>query len=63
MDERYNISHNQLGTVPNVQLASDMGKELQPLILSMIVMHGGQVKREREMYKPKYMMMSMYKFL
>ena len=47
MDEIYNISHNQLGTVPNVQLASDMGKELQPLILSMIVMHGGQVKRER----------------
>ena len=44
----YNISHNPIGTVPNAPLASAPGKELHPPILSMLAIHGGQVKRERE---------------
>ena len=48
MDERYNVAHNPLGTVPNAPLASAPGKELHPPILSMLAIHGGQVKRERE---------------
>ena len=32
-----------------------MGKELQPLILSTVIIHGGQVKRERrERFIGKY---------
>ena len=48
MDERYNVARNPLGTVPNAPLASAPGKELHPPILSMLAIHGGQVKRERE---------------
>ena len=34
--------------VPNAPLASDMGKEVHPLTLSMLEMHVGQVKIYRE---------------
>ena len=44
----YNVSRNPIGTVPNALLASATGKELHPLILIMLAIHGGQVKRERE---------------
>ena len=44
----YNVSRNPIGTVPNALLASATGKELHPLILIMLEIHGGQVKRERE---------------
>ena len=47
MDERYNVARNPLGTVPNAPLASAPSKELHPPILRMLVMHGGQVNRER----------------
>ena len=39
----YNVAHKPIVTVPNVLLASTPGKEIQPLILSMIVINGGQV--------------------
>ena len=42
----YNVARNLLGTVPNAPLASPLGKELYPPILSMLAMHGDQVKRE-----------------
>ena len=45
MGERYNVAHNPLGTVPNVPLASAPGKELYPLILIILAIHGVQVKR------------------
>ena len=48
MDERYNVAHNPLGTVPNAPLASAPGKELHPPILSMLAMHGCQVKKDRD---------------
>ena len=43
----YKVTRNPLGTVPNKPLASAPGKELHPQILSMLAMHGGQVKREK----------------
>ena len=46
MGGRYKLARNPLGTVPNAPLASDQGKELHPPILSMMEMHGGQVKKE-----------------
>ena len=45
---RYKVARNPLGTVPNAPLASGTGKELYPPTLSMIWIHGGQVKRDRE---------------
>ena len=42
-----NVARNPIGMVHNAPLASAPGKELQPLILSTLVIHGGQVKRER----------------
>ena len=42
-----NVARKPIGMVHNAPLASAMGKELQPLILSTLVIHGGQVKRER----------------
>ena len=44
----YNVSHNLTGMVHNAPLASAPGKELHPAILSILEIHGGQVKRERE---------------
>ena len=44
----YNVSRNQIGTGPNTTLASDMGKELHPIILIMLAIHGGKVIREIE---------------
>ena len=41
----YNVARNPLWTVHNVPLASDPGKELYPLILSMLEIHGVQFKR------------------
>ena len=46
-DERYNVAHNPLGTVPNSPLASAPGRELHPPILSILSMNGGQVNIER----------------
>ena len=43
----YNLACNPIGMVHNMPLDSDLGKELQPLILSTVIIHGGQVKRER----------------
>ena len=43
----YNVAHNPIGTVTNAPLVSAPGKELRPPILSMLVISGGQVKRER----------------
>ena len=48
MGWRYKVARNPLGTVPNAPLASAPGKEFHPPTLSMLEMHGGQVKRERE---------------
>ena len=50
---RQNVACNTIGKVPNAPLASTPGKEFHPPILSTLVMHGGQVKRERftKMYK------------
>ena len=42
----YNLSRNPIGVVANAPLASAPGKELHPQILSMLAIHGGQVKRE-----------------
>ena len=39
----YNVVRNPIGTVPNVPLDSTLGKELHPLILIMLAIHGGQV--------------------
>ena len=44
---RYKVSRNPLGTVYNVPLASAPGKKIHPPILSMLLMHVVQVKRER----------------
>ena len=41
-----NAARNPIGMVHNAPLASALGKELQPLILSTLVIQGGQVKRE-----------------
>ena len=43
-----NVVLNPLGTVPNAPLASDPVKEFHPPILRILVMHGVQVKRDRE---------------
>ena len=48
MDERYNVARKPLGTVPTAPIDSKTGKERQPPTLSIIAIHGGQVKRERE---------------
>ena len=37
----YNVARNPIGMVPNAPLASATGKELHPLILSKLVIHGG----------------------
>ena len=51
----YNLARNPIGMVHNVPLASAPGKELQPLILSTVIIHGGQVKIERrERFIGKY---------
>ena len=42
----YNVVRYPIGMVPNAPPDSDPGKELHPPILSTIVIHGGQVKRE-----------------
>ena len=42
-----NLARNPIGMVNNEPLASAPGKELHPVILSTLVIHGGQVKRER----------------
>ena len=47
----YNVARNPIGTVPNEQLASDPGKKTPTPILSMLVIHGGQVKIDR--YPPQ----------
>ena len=39
----YNLVRNPIGTVLNSTLASAPGKEIHPPILSMLVIHGGQV--------------------
>ena len=44
----YNVARNPIGTVPDVPLASDPGKEPHPPILSKLAIHGLQIKRERE---------------
>ena len=41
-----NVAHNPIGMVHNAPLASAPGKELQPLILSTLVIQGVQFKRE-----------------
>ena len=41
----YNVERNIIGSVPNVPLASSTGKEIHPLILIMVAIHGGHVKR------------------
>ena len=46
--ERYNVAYNLLGLAPNTPVDFDPGKELHPPILSMLEIHGGKVKRERE---------------
>ena len=43
----YNVAHKPIGTVPNALLASALGNEHHPLILSTLAIHGGQVNRER----------------
>ena len=45
----YKVVCNPFGTVTNAPLSSSMGKELHPPILSMLSMHIGNVKIEREM--------------
>ena len=44
----YNVARNLIGAVPNVPIASDPGKELNPPIFSTLAIHGGQVKIQRE---------------
>ena len=44
----YNVVHKPIGIVTNVLLAYASGKRLHPPILNTIVIHGGQVKREKE---------------
>ena len=46
MGWRYKVARNLLAMLPNAPLASSLGKELHPLILITIDMHGGQVNRE-----------------
>ena len=43
---RYNVVRNSIRMVPNVPLASAPGKEVHPLILLILAIHGGQVKIE-----------------
>ena len=60
---RYNVSYDPLGTVPNAPLASDPGEELQPTILSMILMHGGHIKRGERHFRlknPKLIQLYLY---
>ena len=45
---RNNVAHDQIGTVNNSPLASASVQEFHPPILSMLVMHVGQIKREIE---------------
>ena len=45
-----NVERNPIGAVPNALLASTPGKELNPLILSMLLIHRGQVKIDRERF-------------
>ena len=45
---RYNVARNPIGTVHSAPLSSAPGKEICHPILSMLAIHGGQVKRERE---------------
>ena len=42
----YNVARNPIGVVPNAPLASDLGKDLHPPILSTIAIDGCQVKRD-----------------
>ena len=44
----YNVSRNPIGTVHNTLLASVLGKETHPLILSTLYIHGGQVNIDRD---------------
>ena len=44
----YNVAHNPIGAVPNAPMASAPGKELHPLILSTLEIHGKQVTRDRD---------------
>ena len=44
----HNVERNPIGKVTNVPVAFATGKELHPPILSALVIHGGQVKIERE---------------
>ena len=44
----YNVACNPIGTVPNALLSSAPGKELHPLILITLSIHGVQVVREIE---------------
>ena len=46
----YNVARNPIGTVPDVPLASDPGKEPHPPILSMLDIHGVKVKGEIEIH-------------
>ena len=43
---RYRVARRPPGTVPNAPLSSAPGKELHPLTLSMLEMHGCQVKKD-----------------
>ena len=46
----YNVARKPIITMPNSPLASALGKELHPPILSTLEIYGGQVKRERYIY-------------
>ena len=45
----YKAAHKPLGVVPNAPLASATGKNIHLPTLSILEIHGGLVKREREM--------------
>ena len=47
----YNVAYNPIGALPNGPIASAPVKELHLLVLSIIVIHGGQVNRERRYKK------------
>ena len=51
----YNVARNPIGAVPNAPQAYSTGKELHPSILSTLAIHGGQVKRDREIDSSCYM--------
>ena len=42
-----NLARKPIGMLHHVPLASAPVKELQPLILSTLVIHGGEIKRDR----------------